>query len=94
MSRCLKLCSASCAGLICAVSHANAGIVCDGNFQIIDGISVSTPYCQDENLAVYQRKLGVKVTGGEVRHRPELKREACASTGSANETACAADVAD
>ncbi len=81
-------------GLICAVSHANAEIVCEGNFQIVDGMNVSTPYCQDENLAVDQRKLGVKVTGGEVRHHPELKREACASMGNENETACAADIAD
>lgn len=94
MSRCLKGCSAACAGLICAVSHANAKIVCDGNFQIVDGMSISTLYCQDENLAVYQRSLGVKVSGGEVRHHPELKREACASSGSANEIACAAHVAD
>jgi hypothetical protein len=94
MSRCLKLCSTTCLGLICAVSHANAGIVCDGNFQIVDGMSVSTPYCQDENLAAYQRNRGVKVSGGEVRHHPELKLEACASVGTANETACAAYVAD
>jgi hypothetical protein len=94
MSRCLKLCGTTCAGLICAVSNANAGIRCDGNFQIVDGASISTPYCQDENLAALQRKRGVNVLGGELRHRPELKRDACASADTMNETACAAYLDD
>jgi hypothetical protein len=51
MSRYLKLCTTTCVGLMCAVSHANARIVCDGNFQIVDGMGVATPYCQDRNLA-------------------------------------------
>lgn len=94
MSRCLKLCGATCAGLMCVTSHASARIMCDGNFQIVDGRSISTPYCQDENLAASQRDRGVKVTGGEVRHKSDLKREACASAGSTHETACAAYIGD
>jgi hypothetical protein len=94
MSRCLKLCGATCVGLMCVAPQARARIMCDGNFQIVDGMSVSTPYCQDENLAVHQRQRGVKVTGGEVRHRPDLKREACASVGGWNESACAAYLDD
>jgi hypothetical protein len=94
MSRILKLCGSACAGLMCVTSQASARIMCDGNFQIVDGASVSTPYCQDENLAANLRSRGVKVTGGEVRHRAELKREACASASYANETACSAEVND
>ena len=56
MSRCLKLCTAC------------VGRTCDGNFEIVDGMSVSTPYCQDENLAVQQRRRGSEVSGSEIRH--------------------------
>ncbi len=94
MSRCLKLCSTTCAGLICAVSNANAGIVCKGDFQIVDGMSISTPYCQDENLAANQRFRGVKISGVDVRRHPEIKRQACATASTANEAACIAYEAD
>ena len=90
MSECLKRCGAACAGLICVASHAHAAIVCDGNFQIVDGMAVSTPYCQDENLAAYERKHEFMVSGAEIRRQPELKREVCASAASPNETARAA----
>jgi hypothetical protein len=53
MSRCLKLCTA-CVGRTCA-----------GNFEIVDGMSVSTPCCQDENLAVHQQKRGFERTCAE-----------------------------
>jgi len=68
--------------------------MCEGNFQIVDGASISTPYCQDENLAANQRKQGVNVTGGEVRHRPDLKRDACSVVGYENTAACAAEFND
>lgn len=93
MSRCLKLCTA-CVGMACAASQARAAIVCDGNFQIVDGMSVSTPYCQDENLAAQQRKRGLDVSGSEIRRHPELKREACALASPANETTCAGYTGD
>ena len=88
MSRCLKLCTA-CVGMACAASPARGAIRCDGNFQIIDGMSVSTPYCHDENLAAHQRKQGAYVSGSEIRRHPELKREVCALASPANDVACA-----
>lgn len=93
MSRCLKLCTAS-IGMACAASQARAAIVCDGNFQIVDGMSISTPYCQDENLAAHQRKRGSEVSGSEIRRQPELKREACTLASPANETTCAGYTSD
>jgi hypothetical protein len=92
MSQCLKSCSAACVGLFCVTSHAHAAILCDGNFQNVDGMAVSTPYCQDENLATQEMKRGFTVSGVELRRRPELKREACVSAASTNETACAASI--
>jgi hypothetical protein len=78
----------------CAASQARAATVCDGNFQIVDGMSVSTPYCQDENLAAQQRKRGPEVSGLEIRRHPELKREACTLASPANETTCAGYTSD
>ena len=75
MSRCLKLCTA-CVGMACAASRAREAIVCDSDFQIVDGMSVFTPYCQDENLAAQQRRRGSEVSGSEIRRCPELEREA------------------
>ena len=93
MSRCLKLCTA-CVGMACAASQARGAIRCDGNFQMINGASVSTPYCQDEALAAHQHKQGSKVTGSEIRSRPDLKREACKLAFPENETACASYTSD
>lgn len=93
MSRCLKLCAA-CVSMTCAASQAHAAIVCDGNFQIVDGMRVSTPYCQDETLAAQQRKRGSGVSGSEIRRHPELKREACTLASPANETTCAGYTSD
>ncbi len=93
MSRCLKLCTA-CVGMACAASQARGAIRCDGNFQIINGTSVSTPYCQDETLAAFQRKQGLKVSVSEIRRRPDLKREVCTLASPENETACAGYTSD
>jgi hypothetical protein len=70
---------------------ANAGIVCDGAFQIVDGHAVATPYCEDEQLARSLRARGVKTSGAEVRANPELKREIClmASSEPSLDAACA-----
>lgn len=93
MSRCLKLCTA-CVGMACAASQPRGAIRCDGNFQMVNGASVSTPYCQDEALAAHQRKQGSKVTGSEIRSHPDLKREACTLASPENETACAGYTSD
>jgi hypothetical protein len=94
MSHRLKICSAACAGLCCVASQARAAIVCDGNFQIVDGMSVSTPYCQDETLAAAWRAHGFKISGAQVRRSPELKREICVSQASASDTSCADYIGD
>jgi hypothetical protein len=80
--------------MACAASQARGAIRCDGNFQMVNGASVSTPYCQDEALAAHQRKQGSKVTGSEIRSRPDLKREACTLALPESETACAGYTSD
>lgn len=89
MSRCLKLCGGACAGVMCITSHALAAIVCEDNFQIVHGVAISTPFCQDENLAAHARKLGRQISGADLRSHLEAKRDACALGAPGNETACA-----
>jgi hypothetical protein len=62
---------------VASVMPANAGIVCDGNFQIVNGQPVSTPYCEDEQLAHALRWRGAKTSGEAIRRSAELKRESC-----------------
>ena len=85
MSRCLKLCTA-CAGMACVASHGREAIVCDSDFQIVDGMSVFTPYTK--------RSLAVEALGAEVRPHPEIKREACLLAARTDEATCAAYTSD
>jgi hypothetical protein len=94
MSHRLKICSTAFAGICCVASQARAAIVCDGDFQIVDGMTISTPYCQDETLAAVGRKQGFKVSGAQMRRSPELKRQVCVAQASANDTACADYIGD
>jgi hypothetical protein len=48
---------------VASIMPANAGIVCDGNFQIVNGQPVSTPYCEDEKLARALRLRGALRAG-------------------------------
>jgi|KBSMisStandDraft_5_1062788.scaffolds.fasta_scaffold1084792_2 hypothetical protein len=86
MSRCLKPCR-GCVGMACAASRAREAIVCDSDFQIVDGMSVFTPYYQNESLAV-------EALGAEVRPHPEIKREACLLAAPTDEATCAAYTSD
>jgi hypothetical protein len=66
---------------------AHAHIVCDGTFQVLPTGQLSTPFCQDEDLARKARTQGVRVTGDAIRRNPNLKVGLCA--GSQDTTACA-----
>ena len=77
MLRSLKVFPILAIGFVASVMPAEAGIVCDGNFQIVNGQPVSTPYCEDEQLAHVLRGRGVKISGEAIRRSAELKRESC-----------------
>ena len=66
-------------------SPAAANIRCDGSYQIVNGQPVSTPYCQDEDLASRARLRGAAVSGDQVRSSPDVKRKVCVAT---SDTAC------
>jgi hypothetical protein len=67
--------------LALAQGGANAAIVCDGNFQIVNGISVGTPYCREMNLAHVARSYGWKVSDDTIRYNEGKKEEVCRAIG-------------
>ena len=67
-------------GLIPA-APATARILCDGNYQVINGQPHATPYCQDENLALVARSYGMRVSGSAIRNSPSEKQRACEFIG-------------
>jgi len=73
------------------VPSAEARIVCNGNYQLVAGSEISTPYCRDRNLARIARSRGFAVSDREILYSPSRKREICRYVGSNIEvqTACA-----
>ena len=70
---------------------AEARIACDGNFQIVNGLPVSTPYCRDLNLVNVARSYGWKVSFEAIRSSESTKAEVCRAIGHDNRVreACA-----
>ena len=56
---------------------AEAGIRCNGPWQIVQGNQISTPYCGDNYLAKVVRGYGSKVSARAIRQNPNTKREIC-----------------
>ena len=70
---------------------ADAKIVCRGQFQIVDGQAIATPYCEDSNVAAVAREYGIVVSASEVRRNPGTKARICRFIGHDNRvrSACA-----
>lgn len=60
---------------------ADAKIQCQGNFQVTKNGLISTPYCQDAQIAKVARSYGWKVTLAEIRNNPLKKVEVCQALG-------------
>ena len=56
---------------------AKAEIVCDGNYQLVNGSMITTPYCRDTNLARLARANGFTVTNEAILYNPNKKRDIC-----------------
>lgn len=70
-------------GLLAATAlPAAARIHCDGDFQIVEGREIATPYCSDQSLARVAREHGDDVSGRDVRANPALKAGVCRFVGS------------
>jgi hypothetical protein len=66
-----------------ALAHgaAEARIVCDGNFQSVNGLPVSTPYCRESNLARVAHNYGWRISVEEVRYSESKKAQLCRAIG-------------
>lgn len=78
----LSACGLTAAGLALSAPAAEAAIVCRDGFQYSGGNWISTPYCNDADLARIAREHGVRVSAAEVRNNPAKKYEVCRFIGS------------
>ena len=62
---------------IAAASPAAARIECRGNFQVTKYGLISTPYCEEEQIARVAQSYGERVTGAEVRNNALKKVYLC-----------------
>lgn len=63
--------------LSAALSTPAFAITCHGDFQVVGGQEISTPYCRDASLAAVARAAGYHVTDATVRENPARKEELC-----------------
>jgi hypothetical protein len=63
---------------------AEARIVCEGNYQIVDGRAISTPYCRDWELARVARTYGWRVTFQAIRFSESTRSQVCRAIGHDN----------
>jgi hypothetical protein len=70
--------------LVLAQGSAEARIVCDGNFQIVNGLPVSTPYCRDATLTQVAHSYGLRVSFEAIRYSESTKAHVCRTVGHDN----------
>jgi hypothetical protein len=70
--------------LVLAQSGAEARIACDGDFQLVNGLPVATPYCRDMNLVKVARTYGWKVSFDAIRYSESTKSQVCRAIGHDN----------
>jgi hypothetical protein len=63
--------------LVIGCAAAQAKIVCNGDYQVVNGSEISTPYCSDGYVAAVARQRGMRVSDAEVRNNPGKKDEIC-----------------
>ena len=62
---------------VAVASPAAAKIQCRGNFQVTKYGLISTPYCEEEQIARVAQSYGARVTGAEVRNNALKKVYLC-----------------
>jgi hypothetical protein len=66
---------------VAASQPAEARIKCQGNFQVTKHGLISTPYCEENQIALVAQSYGWKVTPAEVRKNPLTKVRICQALG-------------
>src|SRR5262245_2766643 len=60
---------------------AEARIVCDGNYQNVNGYPIGTPYCREQELARVARTFGWRISVQEIRYSESKKAQLCRAIG-------------
>lgn len=60
---------------LAATGPARAAIKCDGDYQVVGGHEVATPYCEDNYTATVAQTYGLHVTKQEMRDNPARRSE-------------------
>jgi hypothetical protein len=66
------------------LATAEARINCDGNYQIVQGQPIATPYCQEQNLAHVAQSYGMRVSFEAIRRSDSIKADICRAIGHDN----------
>ncbi|HUU25953.1 MAG TPA: hypothetical protein VMW68_10375 [Methyloceanibacter sp.] len=66
---------------VLASAPAAAKIKCKGIFQVTKDGLISTPYCQEEEIARVARSYGWKVTAAQIHNEPLKKVYVCQALG-------------
>jgi hypothetical protein len=91
MSSRIKVAAPTLVICLVATSTSAQAIRCNGNFQVVNGQEISTPYCRDNALAAVARERGLSVSDATVRNNPARKQEICRWIGSDIRTRPACD---
>lgn len=78
------LCGALLLAFAISSNTAEARIKCKGIFQVTKNGLISTPYCQEEEIARVARSYGWKVTASQVHNDPLKKVYICQVLGRDN----------
>jgi len=74
----------TCLFALVAVSRAAAKIECRDNFQVTKYGLISTPYCEERQIARVARSYGFNVSDAEIRNNPNAKVYYCQIIGNDN----------
>src|SRR5262245_49509561 len=66
---------------VALVQPAQSRIECDGNYQIVQRQPLSTPYCQEQNLARVAHGYGIRVSVEAIRRSESVRGEVCRTIG-------------
>lgn len=69
------------AGFATTAEARYRGVVCDGPFQVTEHGNISTPLCQERQIARVARSYGYRVSDGDVRHNDLTKINLCFQLG-------------
>jgi len=60
-----------------SATPAAADVICQGDFQKVEGNWIATPYCSDHHIAMFADREGRHVTTSQIENHPLLKEEIC-----------------